>query len=410
MVKKSKFIKSLFKYSFVTAYLIFSANIFAAEDIFIVEEQENKLTPIKLRNGEKAPKVKVDFSENNFKDGSNDKGLSWQPRWITSGVASLGLIGSSIIDDNIVFIEKAGKKNGPQGALLVTYDYKENEFQSIGKLSNYEIKKYKIDLESNLLFATFTPQRCFQQKKDGVIAAELDTGKVLTKSLLEDEKDQVKGVNISGNNVLVSYYSEYDEKINIEVFDFSLKKKGNIKTPFNEGLLVPINDSEFAFLSKSGGIIIDNKSLKIKKDKKLNFSLITKISQAEYCSNLDKFIVLTQQGLLLSIDNSKNAAKKTISNSVSSQFQYNNENGLLSFYNGSKKRIFVLKTKENFKSLALISIKRSVSKGESVKWCRIINDNPVVVIGFTSYGRLFKVNFNTKRKRGKLTSIIQPVQ
>ena len=413
MIKKSNFINSLIVLCLVSIYFLLSNSLLAEDDIFIVEDK-NKLTPIKLKDEEKEQKIKVDFSYNTFNDGSNNNELSWKPRWMTHGVASLALIGSTIIDNQIIFVEKAGKINGPQGALIITYDYTENSFDNIIKLSGYQIKNYKISPESNLLYATIKPQRCFEQKKDGVIIVDLESGKVLAKSLLDDEKDKVNDLNFCGNNIFISYYSEYDEIINIEIFDLSLKKKKKfIKTPFIEGLLIPLNDNQIAFLSKDGGIIIDGKSLNYSKKSKLNFKLTTKIAQGVYSENLEKFLLLTQQGLLLTINNDSKATKKIIANSVSSEFNYNEDNGFISFYNGSRRRLFVLNAKESFSSTALIStksLKPRSPKGSSIKWSKVISANPINLLVFTSYGELYTVEFNKKRKKGTKKVLFKPIQ
>ncbi len=415
MIKKKIFLNFSNLLLTITLLLIFTHKINAAEsDVYIVKD-ENRLKPITIKNQEVEKKAKVDFSLNIFNDGKNGRKISWKPRWQTYGSASLALIDTSFaIDDQLVFVERAGKNNRPTGALIVIYNYKNDEFKKIIKVLNHEIKSFKVDKKNNLLYAITNPQKCFNQKKQKVIAINLDDGKIIAEQSLKEPKDKILGLAILDNNVFVSFYNEYDEKINIDIYDTFLKnKKKTLNTTFSEGFIVPLKTkSKVALLSREGGIIIDKK-LVINKKFNLSYNLTTKISEAVYCISKNRFILMTEQGMLLSIDNDSSSKKKIISNSVSSSFSYNQKNESLSFFDSRKKRLKAVDGNDDFEdkiSLSVTSLKPRSPRGSIVKWSKVINNNPFEFLVFTSYGELYTITYNKKRRRGVKQVIFTAVQ
>lgn len=415
MIKNKKIINISNFLLTITLLLTFTHKINAAEsDVYIVKD-ENHLKPITITNQEVEKKSKVDFSLNIFNDGKKGKKLSWKPRWQTHGSASLALIDTSFaIDDQLIFVERAGKNNGPTGALIVIYNYKANIFKKIIKVLNYEIKSFKVDGKNNLLYAITIPQKCFNQKKQKVITINLDSGKIIAEQSIKEPKDKILGLAILDNNIFVSFYNKYDEKVHINIFDTFLKnKKKTLKTTFSEGFILPLKTKgKVAFLSRDGGIIID-KRLVINNKFRLNYNLTTKVDEAIYCISKNIFIVMTEQGSLLSISNDSSSKKKLISSSVNSEFNYNQKSEFLSFYDSRKKRLRVVNGNDDFEdelSLSVTSLRPRSPRGSIIKWSQVINSSPFEFLVFTSYGELYTIQYTKKRSKGVKQVIFTAVQ
>ncbi|UDQ99241.1 hypothetical protein AAEX28_03940 [Lentisphaerota bacterium WC36G] len=405
---------------FLNLFLLIFANlciiaVLANEEngTYIVKD-ENKLKKIKIPKSQEDNCEKVDFSENNFSDGTDDSKLYWKPRWLTHGVSSLALTDTQIIGEKIYFVEKAGKQNAAQGALVVVYNYKSSEFENILKISSHQIIKFCISADGEILYAITKAQEKLNQQFDEVIAIDLVDGEIIGSLKLKNINYNFKDIAISEDNVVASYFDSKKEKISLIIYDKNLTTQQKlIKTDFTDGVLVATKDNQCLFLNKNNGLLIDCNKLIIDKSKSVKFNFLSGINEAVYCKNINSVLILTHIGTLSNLINSTPLKNIKIYQNVAAEFFYNEELGLVSLFDLKKKTLTLIDVKNYFKEkykVKIKSLKPKDSKGSRVLWSKVITSSPLKILVFTSYGALYTVNGTKKRNRYTKQVLIEPVQ